>query len=123
MYAVKKTRYAEFNIVYDFAWKASKDIDNFINEVEKILRDSFFELKEKDQIIIQDIAIESNYIKVTVKAPPKLSPSEIASKIKGITGRRIGVKTGINKVWDRGYICFTRGSKDENEIIKYIKGE
>lgn len=123
MYAVEKTRYAEFNIVYDFAWKVSKDIENFVNEVEKILIDSFVELKEKDQIIIQDINVENNYIKVTVKAPPKLSPSEIASKIKGITGRRIGMKIGINKVWDRGYVCFTRGNKDENEIIKYIKGE
>lgn len=123
MYTVEKTRYAEFNIVYDFAWKASKNIDDFISEIEEILRDSFFELKERDQIIIQDVAIENSYIKVTVTAPPKLSPSEIASKIKGITGRRIGIRTGVNKVWDRGYVCFTKGNNNEDEIIKYIKGE
>ena len=122
MYAVEKTRYANYSIVYDFAWKISKDICTYAEDVENILEDSFKELSEKEEIIIEEVVIESKYIKVTVKSQPKLSPSEIVSKIKGVTGRRISLKTGIQKVWDRGYICFTKSSDDELEILKYIEG-
>lgn len=120
MNAVEKTRYANYYIAYDFAWRVSRGVSISTEEIENILIDAFGDIKDKEQIIVEEVIVTADFVKVTVKALPRLAPSEIVSKLKGLTGRRISLVTGVSKVWDRGYACFTKGGTSNEEIINYI---
>jgi putative transposase len=66
-----------------------------------------------------------DHIHLSLSAPPRLSPAELAGKIKGGSGSTLAARFPELKkkgsIWSRSYFCATTGSVSTEVIQHYIE--
>ena len=71
---------------------------------------------------------KSDHVHCFVSAPPKISPTQIAKYLKGISGRllldefpEIREQLWHGQLWNGSYFCKTIGSTSEENVARYIE--
>lgn len=103
----------------------------FSEEVTKSLLLICFEITEKHEIEFLEIGTDADHVHFLIQGIPRMSPSEIVSVVKSITGREIfrlhpEVKTMLwgGHIWSSGYNINTVGQYGTEEVIKrYIESQ
>ncbi len=97
-------------------------------KVEVFVRNQLYRLcGQKDQLVIEEINIQSDHIHLIISIPPKYSVSEIMGYLKGKTAiklfqeqRELTKRYWGRHIWSRGY-CVSTIELDEEKIRKYVK--
>ena len=98
-------------------------------EIEEFLRKSAIQIGEDKGFTVQLFeAGERDHIHCFITAPPKLSITNIAKYLKGITGRKLfeeypELRNELwnGELWNHSYYVETIGSISEENIKKYIE--
>ena len=87
-------------------------------------------LKEKCEelgIAIERLAIQPDHLHLFLAAPPTLSISQIAFRLKGFTARRLRQEFPLLKrmpsMWTTSYFASTAGAVSQEVIQKYIEAQ
>ncbi len=103
----------------------------FSEEVTKSLLLICFEITVKYEIEFIEIGTDADHVHFLIQVIPRMSPSEIVSVLKSITGREIfslhpEVKSMLwgGHIWSSGYYINTVGQHGTEEVIKkYIEDQ
>ena len=80
-----------------------------------------------DNLDVQIIAMEcdTDHTHLFLNCPPTIPPSEVMSRIKGVTGRRliqnIPQLNKMKNLWTRSYFVSTAGAVSSETIKKYVE--
>jgi putative transposase len=123
----RRSAHAAYEIKYHFVWCPKYRFRILDGEIKSWLERAISEVCEALDVLIVEGHISKDHVHLCVSAPPKLSPSMIAQKIKGQTAERIfrefpqlTKRYWGQHFWARGYFVSTVGI-DEATIKKYIK--
>ena len=120
------TRHAKFNLSYHIIWcpKYRKGILSD-KQVIQTVTNSITEMAEEHGCTINALEIMPDHIHLSVSAPPRFSPANLAAKFKGASGSRVAAKfpelKSRGRIWSRSYFCTTTGSVSTDAIKHYIK--
>ena len=84
--------------------------------------------EEKGFTVVSAKVGEEDHVHCFVSAPPKLSVTDIARWLKGISGRRLLMefpalrqKLWKGHLWNGSYFVETIGSTSEDNVLRYIE--
>lgn len=117
------------NINYHMVWSVKYRKKIITPEIEEFLRKTAIQIGEDKGFTVQLFeAGERDHIHCFITAPPKLSITNIAKYLKGITGRKLFEeypelrnKLWNGELWNHSYYVETIGSISEENIKKYIE--
>ena len=117
------------NINYHMVWSVKYRRQIITPEIEEFLRKTAFEIAEDKGFTVHLLeAGGKDHIHCFVSAPPKLSITDIAKYLKGITGRKLfeqypQIRSQLWKgqLWNHSYYVETIGCVSEENIRKYIE--
>lgn len=122
----ESTRHAKFLLAYHLIWcpKYRKSILDQTDVVEAARESITNKVADLGCTLIA-LEIMPNHIHLSLSAPPRLSPAELAGKIKGGSGSTLAAKFPELKkkgsIWSRSYFCVTTGSVSTEVIKHYIE--
>ena len=122
----ESTRHAKFLLAYHLIWcpKYRKSILDRADVVEAARNSITGKVSELGCTLIA-LEIMPNHIHLSLSAPPRLSPAELAGKIKGGSGSTLAARFPELKkkgsIWSRSYFCATTGSVSTEVIKHYIE--
>jgi len=117
-----------YHIRYHFVWcpKYRRPIlvDDIVSCLEKLIHEK---VKELGGSVIA-LEIQPDHVHLFVEMPPKLSPAQIAYRIKGYTShvlrRRFPkLKSRLPSLWSRSYYVGTLGEVSEEVVKRYIEAQ
>lgn len=118
-----------YNINYHIVWCVKyrrKVLTDEIADRLYILLDEIGAVKEFT--VVKAKVGEADHVHCFVSAPPKLSVTDIARWLKGISGRHLLMefpelreKLWRGHLWNGSYFVETIGSTSEENILKYIE--
>lgn len=117
------------NINYHMVWSVKYRRQIITPEIEEFLRKTAFEIAEDKGFKVHLFeAGGKDHIHCFVSAPPKLSITDIAKYLKGITGRKLfeqypQIRNQLWKgqLWNHSYYVETIGCVSEENIRRYIE--
>lgn len=117
------------NINYHMVWSVKYRRQIITPEIEEFLRKTAFEIAEDKGFTVHLFeAGGKDHIHCFVSAPPKLSITDIAKYLKGITGRKLfeqypQIRSQLWKgqLWNHSYYVETIGCVSEENIRRYIE--
>lgn len=93
------------------------------DRLEELLREKCKEL----EIEIEHLAIQPDHLHMFIEAPPMLSPSQIAFRLKGFTSHALRKEfpqlMRMPSMWTTSYFCSTAGAVSQEVIKKYIEAQ
>jgi putative transposase len=122
----ESTRHAKFLLAYHLIWcpKYRKSILDR-PEVAEAARQSIASRVSELGCTLIALEIMPDHIHLSLSAPPRLSPAELAGKIKGGSGSTLAARFPELKkkgsIWSRSYFCATTGSVSTEVIQHYIE--
>ena len=124
----ESTRYAKFLLAYHFIWcpkyrRSILDRPEIVDVTRKVIEARIAELG----CTLIALEIMPDHIDLSLSAPPRLSPAELAGKIKGGSGSTLASRFPELKkkgsIWSRSYFCATTGSVSSEVIRQYIESQ
>ena len=117
------------NINYHVVWSVKYRKKILSEEIEQYLKKIAIQVADEKEFTIELIKCgECDHVHCFIIAPPKLSVTQIAKYLKGITGRKIlekypELRNQLYKgeLWNHSYYCETIGSVSEDNIKRYIE--
>jgi len=94
----------------------------------KLIEESFRTVAEKMNFQILEFNGEANHVHALIEYPPKLSISQIANSVKGVSSRRYG-QAGYQKprdkeaLWSPSYFAVSVGGAPIEVLKQYIKDQ
>jgi len=117
-----------FKIEYHFVFVTKYRYQVLKGDVGLKVRDLIKQTCDFFEIEIKKGAVSPDHVHIFVSAPPNMAPSEIMSRIKGRSARKLfEVFPELKKrywgkhLWARGYFCVTSGEVTEEMIKNYIE--
>lgn len=118
-----------YNINYHFVWCVKYRRKVLSDEIADRLYALLDEIGEaKGFTVVKAKVGEADHVHCFVSAPPKLSVTDIARWLKGISGRHllmeypeIKEKLWRGHLWNGSYFVESIGSTSEENIIRYIE--
>jgi putative transposase len=97
-----------------------------VDEIEKDLREIFFEVAKEKQIEIKALEIMPDHVHIYISFDPRQPLHELIKLFKGRSSRILRdkypkLKSRIPSLWTRSYFCCTIGHISEDTIKKYIE--
>jgi putative transposase len=97
-----------------------------VDEIEKDLREIFFEVAKEKQIEIKALEIMPDHVHIFISFDPRQPLHELIKLFKGRSSRILRdkypkLKSRIPSLWTRSYFCCTIGHISEDTIKKYIE--
>lgn len=93
-------------------------------EVEKRFKEIVYEVCEELEINIIAIECHNDHTHMFLNALPKLSPSDIMARIKGVSSRKLRQEfkklSHLPSLWTRSFFVSTAGDVSSDTIKKYI---
>lgn len=116
------------NISYHLIWTVYGRRRVLDDEVRESLQTLVREIAEDKGFVIQQFIVrERNYVDCFVSGPPKLSITDIAKHLKGISGRKLLEKfpwlrkeLWNEKLWNKTYYAETIGRVSEQDAMDYL---
>lgn len=124
----ESTRHAKFLLAYHFIWcpKYRRSILDRPDVVEAAREVILARVAELGCSLIA-LEIMPDHIHLSLSAPPRFSPAELAGKIKGGSGSTLAARFPELKkkgsIWSRSYFCATTGSVSTEVIRQYIESQ
>ena len=124
----ESTRHAKFLLAYHFIWcpKHQRSILDRPEVVEAAREVILARVAELGCVLIA-LEIMPDHIHLSLSAPPRFSPAELAGKIKGGSGSTLAARFPELKkkgsIWSRSYFCATIGSVSTEVIRQYIESQ
>ena len=124
----ESTRHAKFLLAYHFIWcpkyrRSILDRPEIVDVTRKVIEARIAELG----CTLIALEIMPDHIDLSLSAPPRLSPAELAGKIKGGSGSTLASRFPELKkqgsIWSRSYFCATTGSVSTEVIRQYIESQ
>ena len=117
------------NINYHMVWSVKYRRKIITPEVEAYMKSLVQDIaRDKGFTVHLFEAGECDHVHCFISAPPKLSVTDIAKYLKGITGRKlferfpdIRNKLWKGQLWNHSYYVETIGSVSEENIRRYIE--
>lgn len=118
-----------YNINYHIVWCVKYRRKVLTGQIEQRLYELVQETaSEKGFTVVQCRVGENDHVHCFVSAPPKISVTQIAKYLKGISGNALlkefpELRESLWKghLWNGSYFCETIGSASEENILKYIE--
>jgi putative transposase len=99
----------------------------FCNEGLKNIESSFRSVAEKMDFRIIEFNGEGNHAHALIEYPPKISISQLANHLKGVSSRMYrkgGYRCpSASAVWSPSYFAVSVGGGSLGELIEYIKNQ
>lgn len=97
----------------------------FTDEGLKLIEESFMVVSQKMNFEILEFNGEADHVHALIEYPPKLSISQIANALKGVSSRRYG-QAGNKKphkeaLWSPSYFALSVGGAPIEVLKQYIK--
>ena len=116
-------------LLYHLVCPAKRRKKVFLPEVEDELKKVCFQIGECYEMIFVEIGADKDHVHFLIQTIPMHSPTNIAKKIKSITGKKLLEKfpwikkeTLGSSLWTSGYYISTVGAHANESIIsKYVK--
>ncbi len=93
-------------------------------EVEKRFKEIVYEVCEELEVKVIAIECHKDHTHMFLNSLPKLSPSDIMAKIKGVSSRKLRQEfKHLNRavsLWTRSFFVSTTGNASSDTIKKYI---
>ena len=90
-----------------------------------IVEASFRSVAEKMNFVVLEFNGEANHVHALIEYPPKLSISQIANAVKGVSSRRYGQaghkKPHPESLWSPSYFAVSVGGAPIEVLKKYIQ--
>ena len=129
MFSMDATRsnHAVYNINYHFVW-CLRYRHSFLNHVADTLKSEFHAIIERNGYELRSLHISPDHVHVFLGAHPKHAPSEIVSRLKSVTARRLWddhpeVMRSLywgGGCWERSFYVGTAGEVSRETIEQYI---
>lgn len=94
----------------------------------RLIEESFRTVAEKMNFQVLEFNGEANHVHALIEYPPKLSISQIANSVKGVSSRRYG-QAGYQKprdkeaLWSPSYFAVSVGGAPIEVLKQYIKDQ
>ncbi|MEM2056631.1 MAG: IS200/IS605 family transposase [Thermoproteota archaeon] len=122
---IKKTRWSYYNLNYHFVWTPKYRRSVLTDTVAQFLEQVLHNIAEEYDIEILLLSVRPNYVYLSVSAPPRFSPAELANLFKGISAKKLAEQFPALKtkhgVWTRAYYVSSAGAVAEEDIRRYIE--
>lgn len=122
-----RTRYTTYSIAYHFVWLPKYRRKVLVGEVQVETKRLIQESCERHGLTLLEIETDIDHIHVFVSAPPRFSPAQIASLLKGYSSRYLRANfpqlkkvCGKEQLWTQSYYVGTAGSVSAEVIRRYI---
>jgi putative transposase len=124
----KRTKKCVYNLGYHLIWCPKYRRKVLIEEVEKRLKELFYEKAKELSISIEKMEILPDHVHLFVKCSPTDSPHLIVKHLKGYSSRIMRLefpklKSRLPSLWTRSYYCESIGHISEATIKKYIEDQ
>lgn len=121
----KRTKKCVYNIGYHLIWCPKYRRKVLVEDVEKRLKELFYEKAKELSITIEKMEILPDHVHLFVKCSPVNSPHLIVKHLKGYSSRIMRMefpklKSRLPSLWTRSYYCESVGHISEETIKKYI---
>jgi len=123
-------RTAVYNVNYHFVWCVKYRRKVLVDEIDKRLKEIFYEIAIKKGFIIKSMEIMPGHVHVFASAHPKLAPGYLYKMLKGISGRLLFIKFPEIKsklwgghLWNPATYTETIGHVSEETILRYIEDQ
>ena len=124
-----KGRTSVYNINYHIVWCVKYRRKALNPKVTQRLYELVQEIgNQKGFTVVECKVGENDHVHCFVSAPPKISPTQIAMYLKGISGRLLLKEfpelrnlLWRGQLWNGSYFCETIGSVSEDDALKYIE--
>ena len=118
-----------YNLNYHMVWCVKYRRKVLTPDIEKRLKQLLQEIANEKGFTLVDAKVgESDHVHCFVSAPPKLSVTDLARWLKGISGRHLlmeypGLREKLWKghLWNGSFFVESIGSTSEENILKYIE--
>lgn len=118
-----------YNLNYHMVWCVKYRRKVLTPDIEKRLKQLLQEIANEKGFTLVDAKIgESDHVHCFVSAPPKLSVTDLARWLKGISGRHLLMeypelreKLWKGHLWNGSFFVESIGSTSEENILKYIE--
>ena len=127
----KYARTCVYDIKYRITWCTKRKRKVLSENVEEVLKKIIKETEEKQMFEIESCeVIDKSIVVCIVNSIPKTAPSEIASLLKSVSGRKLTLmfpeikeEKTQKKLWNKNYLVETIKTIDDNEWEAYILKE
>ena len=118
-----------YNINYHMVWCVKYRKKVLTPDIEKRLKQLLQEIANEKGFTLVDAKVgESDHVHCFISAPPKLSVTDLARWLKGISGRHLLMeypelreKLWKGHLWNGSFFVESIGSTSEENILKYIE--
>lgn len=118
-----------YNLNYHMVWCVKYRRKVLTPDIEKRLKQLLQEIANEKGFTLVDAKVgESDHVHCFVSAPPKLSVTDLARWLKGISGRHLLMeypelreKLWKGHLWNGSFFVESIGSTSEENILKYIE--
>lgn len=118
-----------YNLNYHIIWCVKYRRKVLSEEISKRLYEILYEIGEAKGFTVVSAKVgEGDHVHCFVSAPPKISVTDIARWLKGISGRHllmeypeIKEKLWRGHLWNGSYFVESIGSTSEENVLKYIE--
>ena len=127
--ALRRASHCVYDTQYHLVWSPKYRKKILEGNVAQRMRDLLLEISEAHDIVIEELEVSLDHIHVFCSFPPRLSISQVVSRLKSLSARAIfqeypQIKRQLwgGEFWEDGYFARTVGDKVTAEIIKkYIQ--
>jgi len=122
----ESTRHAKFLLSYHFIWcpkyrQSILDREEVVVAVRETIESRIAEIG----CTLIALEIMQDHIHLSLSAPPRFSPAQLAGKIKGGSGSTLAARfpelRKKGSIWSRSYFCATTGTVSTEVIRHYIE--
>ncbi len=116
------------NLNYHLVWCPKYRLPVLIKEVAEDLEALLREKASELDVEVKHLAIRPDHVHLFVKAPPDLSPAQIAHRLKGYTSRILRERyahlvSRMPSLWSRSYYVGAAGHVSDKTIARYIAAQ
>jgi len=122
----ESTRHAKFLLSYHLIWcpkyrRSILDREEVVAAVQETITARVVEIG----CTLIALEIMPDHVHLSLSAPPRFSPAQLAGKIKGGSGSTLAARFPDLKkkgsIWSRSYFCATTGTVSTEVIRHYIE--
>lgn len=113
-----------YHIVFCPKYRLPVLVDDVAADLESLIREKAQEL----EVEVKHLAIKPDHVHLFVKAPPALSPAQLAHRFKGYSSRVLRdryrhLRSRMPSLWSRSYYVGAAGHVSDKTIAAYIAAQ
>ncbi|EJF06144.1 transposase [Thiovulum sp. ES] len=129
-YELLSTRYAKYLLHAHIVFTPKYRKKIFTKEHLKVMEDTFKEICELNDSVLEEFNGESDHVHLLILYPPRLALSKLINSLKGVSSRKLRKEFKIfhkeywgdnSALWSRSYFVASVGGAPIEILKKYIE--